>query len=362
MTVETQVKKVGPLPGNGVATSFSFSPMVIFNSSDLLVIKTDANGDDETLSEGTSSTTYSVSVTDYPGTGSITYPASGGTPLAADEYITIKRVLPILQETDLENGGGYFADVQEAALDRLTMIDLQQQEAIDRSLQLPVSVSGVSTELPAPEAGAVLGWNDDEDAIVNVLGADTISVPVSIANGGTGQTTADAAFTALKQAATESTAGVAEIATQTEVDTGTDDTKFVTPLKLANWSGFSIPENVESFIYRVVPIGNTLATGTNLGAFYMPYDFTISAVYADVDTAQSSGNAVTVDINDGGTTILSTKLTIDNTETSSRTAATPAVISDSAISAGARVSFDIDNVGNGTAKGLTITIVGSKTT
>lgn len=38
-------------------------------------------------------------------------------------------------------------------------------------------------------------------------------------------------------AATETTAGIAEIATQAETDTGTDDARFVTPLKLATWSG-----------------------------------------------------------------------------------------------------------------------------
>lgn len=38
-------------------------------------------------------------------------------------------------------------------------------------------------------------------------------------------------------AATESVAGVAEIATQAETDAGTDDSRFVTPLKLTNWSG-----------------------------------------------------------------------------------------------------------------------------
>jgi hypothetical protein len=37
--------------------------------------------------------------------------------------------------------------------------------------------------------------------------------------------------------ASESTAGVAELATQAEVNTGTDDARIVTPLKLATWSG-----------------------------------------------------------------------------------------------------------------------------
>lgn len=38
-------------------------------------------------------------------------------------------------------------------------------------------------------------------------------------------------------AATESTAGIAELATQAETDTGTDDARIVTPLKLANYAG-----------------------------------------------------------------------------------------------------------------------------
>ncbi len=37
-------------------------------------------------------------------------------------------------------------------------------------------------------------------------------------------------------AASETTAGIAEIATQAETDTGTDDARMVSPLKLANWS------------------------------------------------------------------------------------------------------------------------------
>jgi hypothetical protein len=44
-------------------------------------------------------------------------------------------------------------------------------------------------------------------------------------------------FAAAAPAASETTAGIAELATQAEVDAGTDDARIVTPLKLANWSG-----------------------------------------------------------------------------------------------------------------------------
>jgi hypothetical protein len=44
-------------------------------------------------------------------------------------------------------------------------------------------------------------------------------------------------FATAAPAASETTAGIAELATQAEVDAGTDDARIVTPLKLANWSG-----------------------------------------------------------------------------------------------------------------------------
>jgi hypothetical protein len=47
------------------------------------------------------------------------------------------------------------------------------------------------------------------------------------------------AFGTVAPAATETTAGILEIATQAETDTGTDDLRAITPLKLATWSGRS---------------------------------------------------------------------------------------------------------------------------
>lgn len=44
-------------------------------------------------------------------------------------------------------------------------------------------------------------------------------------------------FVAGAPAATETTAGIAEIATQAETNAGSDDARFVTPLKLANYAG-----------------------------------------------------------------------------------------------------------------------------
>jgi hypothetical protein len=102
-----------------------------------------------------------------------------------------------------------------------------------------------------------------------------------------------------------------------------------------------------------------LTAGTNKVIFRAPNAFTLTGVRASLSTAQASGSIFTVDINQGGLSVLSTKLTIDNTEKTSVTAATPPVISTSAITDDAEISIDIDQIGNGTAKGLKITLIGT---
>ena len=52
--------------------------------------------------------------------------------------------------------------------------------------------------------------------------------------------------------------------------------------------------------------------------------------------------------------------TIDNTEKTSTTASTPAVISDSSLADDAEITIDIDQVGDGTAKGLKVTLIGTR--
>ena len=80
--------------------------------------------------------------------------------------------------------------------------------------------------------------------------------------------------------------------------------------------------------------------------FPMPFPFSLIAVRANLKTASGTG-VVTIDINDGGTTILSTKLTIDQDEKTSLTAAVSAVISDRILANDAEITVDIDGAGVG---------------
>ena len=92
-----------------------------------------------------------------------------------------------------------------------------------------------------------------------------------------------------------------------------------------------------------------LTTGTAKLTFrFPPYACTIIEVGANCNTAPV-GSTLTFDINESGTTILSTKITIDASEETSETAATPPVLSDTSIASDAEITIDIDQIGSSTA-------------
>jgi hypothetical protein len=102
-----------------------------------------------------------------------------------------------------------------------------------------------------------------------------------------------------------------------------------------------------------------LTVGTGKLTLRAPAAFTLTAVRASVSTAPT-GSTIIVDVNEAGTSVLSTKLSIDATEKTSTTAATAAVISDSAIADDAELTIDIDQIGSTVAgAGLKITLIGT---
>lgn len=84
-------------------------------------------------------------------------------------------------------------------------------------------------------------------------------------------------------AASETTPGIAEIATQAETDGGTDDLRFVTPLKLANYAGRKL-KNASS-------IGDGSAT-----SFTITHNFGTRDVSVDVFPNSGDFDNVEVDV------------------------------------------------------------------
>lgn len=116
----------------------------------------------------------------------------------------------------------------------------------------------------------------------------------------------------------------------------------------------------ESLVIAVSDETTALTTGTAKVTFRMPYAFTLSAVRASVTTAPT-GATLIADINEGGASILSTKLSIDVSEKTSTTAASAAVISDAALADDAEITIDIDQIGSTIAgAGLKVVLIGNR--
>lgn len=109
--------------------------------------------------------------------------------------------------------------------------------------------------------------------------------------------------------------------------------------------GFDAPDVL---VFAVGDETTAITTGTAKVSFRFPYVGRLVGVRASLTTASSSGTP-TVDINEAGTTMLSTKLTIDANELTSTTAASAAVISDASFADDALGTIDIDTAGTGAA-------------
>lgn len=133
------------------------------------------------------------------------------------------------------------------------------------------------------------------------------------------------------------------------------------PLELTLQQPASV-DGLQSIIIACSDETTNLTVGVGKVTFRMPYAFTLVGLpRASLATAQAAGSVVTVDINEAGTSILSTKLTIDNTARTSKTAATACVLSDTSLADDAEITVDIDQVGTALAKGLKVVLIGRPT-
>ncbi|TXG77194.1 hypothetical protein E6Q11_03175 [Candidatus Dojkabacteria bacterium] len=108
-------------------------------------------------------------------------------------------------------------------------------------------------------------------------------------------------------------------------------------------------------LYRIIiPTTDTAVANGVGGDFVMPFSGYITSVGATVDTAGTT-NTTTIDLNKNGTSVLLTKITIDSTEKTSRTATTQPVLNSASVTfqTGDIFTWDIDAVSTTPAKGCT---------
>lgn len=126
----------------------------------------------------------------------------------------------------------------------------------------------------------------------------------------------------------------------------------------ADWVNDTAPGNQQAYQLAASDLTTALTTGTNKAYFRAPRAFLLTEVRASLLTAAAVG-IVTIDIQKNGVTMLTTLLTIDATETTSVTAAVPAVIDAATddVASDDRITIDI-TVSGDTATGLIVTLIG----
>jgi hypothetical protein len=189
------------------------------------------------------------------------------------------------------------------------------------------TVAGLSLSGTVTAAGDItLGGTFDPTAVG--------TIPID--QGGTGEVTANAGLNALLP----SQSGNANKALYSD---GTD-------------TSWQFPR--ASLVVACSDEDTALTLGNGKVTFRMPHAMTLLEARATLKTAQASGSIFTVDINANGASVLGTKITVDNTEKTSVTALTPATITTPSLADDAEITVDIDQIGDGTATGLKIALIG----
>ena len=192
MAISSEVRKAGPFTGTGTVTAFPFN-FKVFAASDLVVYLTEPNGSETTMQIGRD---YTVQI------NADQEASPGGTvntvlPLASGRLLTISSMLPYLQPARLTNQGGFYPDVINAALDRLTILAQQNAEQIGRSVKVPIS----SSTTP--------------DGLISQLTADAAKASTAAASAASSQAAAsDSAAVASTKAGEASNSATAAVASQ----------------------------------------------------------------------------------------------------------------------------------------------------
>lgn len=190
MTVSSTISRTA-YAGNGSTSSFAI-PFMFMKDSDLEVVLRSSSGAETLLSISTDYT-LSGAGEQHGGVCSLESAPHAG------EVLVIRRNPAMVQEVDYLENDAFPAQSHESALDLLTMICQSLSERLDRTVSLRLSSAVTGVEIPDPDPGTALVWNDSGDNLANkhLASQGLVGLPLDISQGGTGCTSALSALDSL---------------------------------------------------------------------------------------------------------------------------------------------------------------------
>lgn len=221
--------------GNGVTTQFATGK--IFDDDELIVYLIEDATLNADLQVKTTEYTVSGMLTDDVIVTFVTPPPSGYT-------VLIYRSIPQTQTTDFKNQGGFLPESHEDRIDRMTMMIQDLQAQLNRCLKIDrFNISGDDPSVPVFQDTFFIRANGQQlefvaisDSVIpnsSETEAGLIEIATVVeAQTGTDQNRAMTPYLLQQVTATETRAGVVELATNAEVTTGADTARAVTPAGL----------------------------------------------------------------------------------------------------------------------------------
>lgn len=184
MTISTTTTTITYI-GNGATTVFTF-PFVGDSTGDIVVTYVNSSGVSTILGP----TQYGIVLNSVPSGGlwgiggAVTYPLSGGTPIAVGTQLAITREVPYTQSVSISNQGAFYPQAVEQALDILELQIQQLVTAQEYSLQVPVTDPVPPNVLPsaAARANGLLGFDANGQPVVVFSGSGNTPTPGQFAN------------------------------------------------------------------------------------------------------------------------------------------------------------------------------------
>mgnify|MGYP003403394096 CR=1 FL=1 len=272
--------------GNNSTDTYSYT-FRILDQDDLLVTVRDTDDVETTLAL---TTDYTVTGVGGSSGGTIVLVAGN---LATGYILSIRRVVPLVQETDIRNQGAFYPEIHEDQFDRQVMMAQQQQDEVDRSVKLAETIdpADFDTRLPASIVGAV-----NQTVMTNAAGDGFEAGPTAAAITTAEANATAAAASAVAAAASAATASAAALsATASQWN----DVQYLTSAS----SPFTVTDAMAGTMFEVDASGG--AVTMNLPAIS---GLTLTGPWSiGIKKTDSSANAVTASRNgtdtiDGATT------------------------------------------------------------